>query len=172
MSSYLLSVVHVNRYNRLGVKDSDSERFNIEKKIMHPHYDHRKYRNDFLILKLDGMAETKPVRLNSNPHIPAVGNSLELTLLGWGDMDASEEVLVSAYVLQHVDVSAISNEQCEFVYPGYIVPSTLCAMEPNKDGCQGDSGGPLLVRGRRPEQDIQVGVISWYVLIQSVHQLI
>jgi hypothetical protein len=29
----------------------------------------------------------------------------------------------------------------------------------------GDSGGPIILPGKTPEEDVQVGIISWYVII-------
>mmetsp|Transcript_18092 Transcript_18092/g.36442 ORF Transcript_18092/g.36442 Transcript_18092/m.36442 type:complete len:129 (-) Transcript_18092:104-490(-) len=37
----------------------------------------------------------------------------------------------------------------------------LCAKSAGRDACEGDSGGPLIVKGDSPEEDIQVGIVSW-----------
>lgn len=41
----------------------------------------------------------------------------------------------------------------------------LCLQGPNNHGaqCYGDSGGPQLILGDTPEDDLLVGVVSWYV---------
>lgn len=63
-------------------------------------------------------------------------------------------------ILQEVNVTVVSNEDCQSAYGGGQVNShDICAADSGKDSCQGDSGGPLFL----PEngRDTQIGVVSW-----------
>ena len=65
--------------------------------------------------------------------------------------------------LQYVRVPAITNTQCNSLYGGSsITSSMLCAGYPGtggKDACQGDSGGPFVCNNNG--NAIIAGVVSW-----------
>lgn len=98
----------------------------------HPQFDALYFRNDFLFLQLNGTVQgVKPVTLNFDDNLPVLGNPL--TVVGWGLTNPLDS---TAYpnVLQQVDVSYISNNDCErttskgqSLYDGYIFDDMLCA---------------------------------------------
>jgi secreted trypsin-like serine protease len=130
--------------------------------------------NDVMLVFLTGATadDVVTVRLNSDPSVPYLGQ--QLTVMGWGDTDADlggDNFFVSD-VLMNVDVSYISNEECDAsegddeygdfqAYKHVVTDSMLCANAYQKGFCFGDSGGPLVVRGDDASSDIQVGIVSW-----------
>jgi trypsin len=98
--------------------------------------------------------------------------------MGWGDTDISDDFdketqhdVETSTVLMNVDVSIISNEECDAsegyidgtyaTYSGRITENMLCATSDGSDSCQGDSGGPMVIKGVDGATDVQVGVVSW-----------
>ncbi|KAL3771274.1 hypothetical protein ACHAWO_005931 [Cyclotella atomus] len=96
--------------------------------------------------------------------------ALSVTVMGWGDVIASDDMMELSENLQAVDVKTISNAQCEASsgrvngqwdsYQNQIYDAMLCAADDNQDACQGDSGGPLVVKTNNGN-DIVVGTVSW-----------
>ncbi|ODM94876.1 Transmembrane protease serine 9 [Orchesella cincta] len=136
---------------------------NIIRIDVHPLFSPDTLQNDCCLLKLEHpvnlVSQTEPIlrttclpRRRSNDRL--VGTNLTVT--GWGatseDGDISKELL-------KVEVTVISNEQCNKEYDGMITDAMLCAASPEKDSCQGDSGGPAFkeVYGRY----MQVGITSF-----------
>jgi trypsin len=140
-----------------------SEVFSVEDYVIHPFYETLSlYDHDYMIIKLTGRSRIPTVRLSKNETLPVAGSSLQV--LGWGTKVAGFEV--AADTLQQVDVVTITNEECRKASDAYengITPDSLCAAEVNKGACQGDSGGPLVIAGSSPEEDVQVGIVSWGV---------
>ena len=136
--------------------------FSVEDYIIHPFCQTLSMHHDYMIIKLTGSSSLPTVRLNTNDNLPVAGSSLQV--LGWGTKVAGFEV--AADTLQQVDVVTITNEECRKASDAYengITPDSLCAAEVNKGACQGDSGGPLVIAGSSPEEDVQVGIVSWGV---------
>ena len=166
-----MDVAGVGRHNKADPADG-YEAFTIIEKIQHPSYDPVTISYDFMVLKLNGTAETEPIQLNSDNTFPPSGH--ELTIIGWGDTDPSYMEHIPD-VLQQVTVNYISNDKCEKSksplgngsYRGLIQPAMMCAFDANEDSCQGDSGGPLLALGADIADDVLVGVVSWYVYCLS-----
>ncbi len=156
----------------------DGEGLYVKTDVPHPSYDAMANDKDFMLVFLDGaVAENaNVVRLNSDSSVPAVGQ--EVTVMGWGDLIAADDISEISDVLKSVNVKVISNEQCEasegFVdgyytsYDNQITENMLCAREYQRDSCQGDSGGPLVIKGSDAGSDVQVGVVSWGVGCASV----
>ncbi|KAL3801731.1 hypothetical protein ACHAW5_005831 [Stephanodiscus triporus] len=160
--------------------DVDGEVFVAREVMPHPNFNpmfmkFNYFDYDIMLVFLDGAStanDVVTVKLNSDPSLPTVGQSL--TVMGWGDTDARPglDFQVTSDVLLSVDVIAISNEECEasegyddyglyFSYNGKITDNMLCAEADGKDSCQGDSGGPLVIKGDDGSADVQVGVVSW-----------
>ncbi|XP_043935328.1 trypsin-like [Protopterus annectens] len=127
----------------------------LETIIWHPDYDYQTMDNDIMMLKL-----AHPVKFNnyiqpvSLPKAcPAPGTMC--TVSGWGNI-YSDSVFMP-YRLQCVEVPIMSDEECDWSYPGMITSTQVCAgyMEGGKDACQGDSGGPLACDG------VLHGIVSW-----------
>jgi secreted trypsin-like serine protease len=145
----------------------DGEVFAIRAELPHPEYNEILHNNDFMLIFLEGHSTAEdivPVRLNSDPSVPAAGR--DVTVVGWGDTDISEVEDMSD-VLMKVVVSVVPNDECDavegsgYTYRGQITKSMLCAWADGRDSCQGDSGGALVIRGGSGRSDVQVGIVSW-----------
>ena len=147
--------------------DNDGQELSVKKALPHPEYDSEITNNDFLLIFLNDAASENIniVKLNSDAATPDTGAAV--TVMGWGDIDPSEDGQVLASELMEVEVNTITNEECESSsgengsYEGSITSNMLCAKDAGEDSCQGDSGGPLIVRGNDASEDVQVGVVSW-----------
>lgn len=156
------------RYGRTNTDKSTFEYFLFENVLVHP--DFSRYPvpvNDLNIIKLYGKSSHATVRLNSNPNIPRVGDTV--TAMGWGATNTIDWELSD--MLQEVDLGYWSNERCGLAngfiggsfqsYVGRIDNSMLCSFSKGRDACLGDSGGTLILRGSNAGSDVQVGVPSF-----------
>jgi trypsin len=163
------------------LNDGDGEVFAVREVILHPDFSQMlmSIDNDFMLVFLEGASaadDVITVKLNSDPSLPSVGQSV--TVMGWGDTDISDDFdketqhdVETSTVLMNVDVSIISNEECDAsegyidgtyaTYSGRITENMLCATSDGSDSCQGDSGGPMVIKGVDGATDVQVGVVSW-----------
>ncbi|KAL7542097.1 hypothetical protein ACHAWF_010727, partial [Thalassiosira exigua] len=154
---------------RHDMTDKDGQEIPMKLEYPHPNYNDESDKNDIMIVFLNGPVtiDVDLIKPNSNPAVPAVGE--EVTVVGWGDMDARESHETVPDSLHEVEVKVISNEECrsssgtfeggEEVYGDDITASNLCARADDKDSCQGDSGGPLF--HTQGSEYVQVGVVSW-----------
>lgn len=151
------------------------EEHTVAKEVVHPDYNDDNLANDIMLLFLDeddggvvreeGRAN-KFVRINSLRIRPQ--REEQCVVMGWGDTNPGFRNDFSD-VLMEAEVYAISNTECESSesrwdsYEGCIAEGHLCAWDPqnSRDSCQGDSGGPLIIEGDTPEEDLQVGVVSF-----------
>jgi len=169
----------------------DGEDITIRKELPHPRYNEKTTSdNDFMLVFLDSAVAAAnmnivPVKLNSDPSFPAVGQYAKS--MGWGDIDLRDDWNddtthdhTSSDVLKEVDLTVISNEDCASgmvgqisingttfsyldLYPN-ITENMICVKgNDREDTCQGDSGGPLVVWSNNSNNDeaVQVGVVSW-----------
>lgn len=147
----------------------DSE---IESSVIHPNHTQPRHYNDIAIIRLKTPVRyskyVRPICLPPNDGNLYVNE--RVTLTGWGNVEYGGE---SSPILQQVQISVISNSQCNARYgdpstvrsnartlPRGIIDSQLCAGDENggRDACQGDSGGPIVKKvGRRR---IVVGLVS------------
>ena len=148
--------------------DKDGQELSVKKALPHPDYDNDTTDNDFMLIFLDESANSNTfVRLNTDAATPEIGAAV--TVMGWGDMDPSDEEQELSSELMEVEVNVITNEECEKSdgdigsYEDQITSNMLCAREEGggEDSCQGDSGGPLVIKGDNASEDLQVGVVSW-----------
>ena len=167
--------VVLSRHDRDKVNDGEVMEVREDGSLPHPEYDSFSNDNDFMLVFLKSAPaddnNAKLVTLNSNPMVPPKGQ--EVTVMGWGDMSIRDDWTELSDVLRNVDVTAISNEECDAsdgtiggwfeTYKGQITDNMLCARARRQDACQGDSGGPLVIKGvdSDGESDVQVGVVSW-----------
>ena len=127
----------------------------IVREIVHPEYDTTLVNNDFTLLVLERESIHPYVKINDDANIPVAEE--ELVVVGWGDIDPSENGQVISDELRETEVTYITNGQCEkssgFVntqdglswgsYAGGITGSMMCARDgvgTVSDACQGDSG--------------------------------
>jgi len=149
--------------------DNDGQKLSVKEALPHPDYDGDTTDNDFMLIFLNESANSNTfVKLNTDAATPETG--AVVTVMGWGDVDPSDEQVLSSELME-VEVNVITNEECgasdgDFgSYEDQITSNMLCAREEGggEDSCQGDSGGPLVIKGADPNgaDDTQVGVVSW-----------
>ena len=90
------------------------------------------------------MAGLNLATLNDDSNYPSVGQ--EVTVVGYGDTNPSDYVSDLSTSLIQVEVSVISNDDCDSSsgtiggysdnYNGQISKNMICAKEANKDACQ------------------------------------
>jgi len=119
--------------------------------------------NDVALLQIDPIPEDllgeRPfLSLTQEPVKP--GTTVEVVGMGTLAQDGED-----AEVLQQVDLTILSDEDCDDLYEGEIHrKSMVCASgKDGQDSCDGDSGGPLILLGVSPKDDIQVGIVSFGV---------
>lgn len=149
----------------------EGETISVKAAVPHPAYRSSGTDNDFhlIFLSRPARADVELVRLNSDSNLPKPGASV--TVMGWGDTNASEKYSQLSNTLKEVEVNVVSTEDCrqskgvvQGRYTSYarsITSNMLCAQADGRDSCQGDSGGPLVMKGADGNQDVQVGVVSW-----------
>jgi len=158
----------------------DDETFSIVHKEHHPKYayigwDERIF--DFNIFKISGLSNVKPVKLNTNPNIPKPGQIV--TVIGMGSTKPDPETFVSsaATTLQEVDLTILSQQQCEAsadpnrpgsAYKGRVYETIMVCSSGGKhnekDACAFDSGSPLLLtpsNSKNVTEDTVVALVSW-----------
>ncbi len=169
----VLSRAHIGRWNRLDSSE-DFDDIEVVSEIPHPGYVDEGFKSDYMVLKLATPSSKQIVRLNENSNIPRGDVADEMIAMGFGDTIFGVKSL--ADVLQEVSLTYVPNAVCELsrdstlglTYQGEIIDSMLCAGDAGEDSCQGDSGGPLIVSGGSAEQDVLVGIISWYVATKTL----
>jgi len=176
------SMVTIGKHSRNAYQnETDIESFDVTRVIVHPfHRNGFNYINDHLLhdvvlIKFDGVSKHPPIRINFKNKIPREnvegdrpGEQQKLTVMGWGSINNDQD---KPEVLMSAEVDYIGNQLCEEAsgriwgsrknYNEYVTRDMLCAASPGKDSCSGDSGGPLIIEGDSPEDDVQVGVVSW-----------
>ncbi|CAL8117614.1 unnamed protein product [Orchesella dallaii] len=155
--------VHEEDFSTQTETEGGTQKFGVERIIMHPYYSRKTIDNDIALIKLSDPVELDgvivPACLPANNDYSFDG--VLATAAGWG---ATEEGGPVSKQLLKVDVPVISNDDCntKTQYNGKITENMLCAgyvEEGGKDSCQGDSGGPLVIpNGGRTTL---VGVVSW-----------
>ncbi|KAK3885117.1 hypothetical protein Pcinc_010668 [Petrolisthes cinctipes] len=123
--------------------------------VKHPNY--KNLENDIAILHLSEPLEfgdsVQPVCLAREDR-QYEGKKAIVT--GWGTTKENGDI---STLLQEVELTVVTNEECLESYPSSIPDSMVCASEYGKDSCQGDSGGPLVMNDGGIWY--QVGVVSW-----------
>jgi secreted trypsin-like serine protease len=164
------SYARIGEFNRNTAADGHEELQIAFPEYIHPLYDDSEFSYDFMLLKLSQQSTKDYIRLNANPNLPTGQRVDEVTTMGFGLTDASDDSSTSR-ILQEVDLTYKPNVDCESSkvpgfddsYQGLITDDMLCASDSGQDSCQGDSGGPLIIGGGNAASDALVGVVSWYV---------
>jgi secreted trypsin-like serine protease len=173
------------------------EDITVRKELPHPTYNYddttaSDFDNDFMLIFLNHAVNNMnivPVKLNSNPSFPAVGQYAKS--MGWGDIDLRDDWNddtthdhTPSDVLKEVELTVISNEDCATGMEGQITingttisyldlyptvtKNMICTKgSVREDTCQGDSGGPLIVWSNNNYEAVQVGVVSWGIRCAS-----
>ncbi len=122
-----------------------SQIFPVVQSVVYPNSKLGTNNHDFGILKLNGTSALPLVRVNSDPQLPQLNESL--TVGGWGVLEYQTSLL--PHVLQVTNhIRYISNNECVNMtlggdmtsYAGEITDDVLCAYGRGYDACQGDSG--------------------------------
>lgn len=136
--------------HRLDDPLDDSEIFAVKEAVSPPNFGLvTGIDQDFWLLKLDGQSSNPLLRLNSNPYLPTLYDSL--TVAGWGTIWPGSNL--PPEVLQFTNHSIyISNDECVGVTVGgpkgeyngtfstTVTDDMMCAWESGRGSCQGDSG--------------------------------
>lgn len=130
--------------------------------VMHEDFNASSGQNDIALIQLETAFDfgqfVEPICM-PQPLQSTFGTA---TVTGWGSMSTQGPF---SDVLQKLDMTVISDEQCGTYYPSKIVRSMICVANgggPAYTGpCSGDSGGPLI--SYRPNDDSYYlsGVVSW-----------
>jgi secreted trypsin-like serine protease len=158
--------IQFNRY-QLSNDREDVETFLPIQEFLHPDHDANSYSYDLVIVKLNGIVSLiDPIRPNDNTELPEDRD--RLTVLGWGLTVLTDDYDAYADILQQVEVEYIPNDACKAITDAngtsiseYILPDMICARDEGKDACYGDSGSPLIAKGGTPQEDVQIGIVSW-----------
>ncbi|KAG7343936.1 peptidase S1 and S6 chymotrypsin/Hap family protein [Nitzschia inconspicua] len=140
----------------------------IKTSTFHPGFTNEILSHDIMLIKLETPSSKTPVRLNFNSSVPAQEDA-EITVIGMGLIDDENGFPVAADTLQQVSLGYFPNQKCSRFgekYHDRIQDDMICADGTHdknafKGWYDGDSGGPLLILGATPEEDIQVGVVSF-----------
>jgi len=115
--------------------------------------------NDVALLRIEPIPENlnmTTLQFRSSRDFLKASDSV--TAIGLGETETGGD----AKQLKEVELKILDDAACDELYTGDIHrKSMLCARDPGEDSCHGDSGGPLIVLGKTPDEDIQVGVVSW-----------
>lgn len=138
----------------------------VIEKIEHPDYfrdSRERLHNDFMLLKLaEPVTDSRILRYKMNLNRVKkvdrrLGSGDHVTTIGLGRVNPGGN---TAKTLREVELDFRTNEQCS-IYFGDMPNEMMCAKSAGRDACEGDSGGPLIVKGDSPEEDMQVGIVSW-----------
>lgn len=148
---------------------TDGVEIGIADRAVHPLYDEISYSNDIALFELaedamivssDGELVPAPFIQLSPEEVFSVG--FEMKVIGFGDIDPSEDVTEFSDNLQEANVNYVSNTECRRDHRGEIEEMMMCAKKQGQDACYGDSGGPLLLTPTDDYNDDRlVGIVSW-----------
>jgi len=155
---------YVGIYNRNDPTLTLYEQLEVEDDVPHPQYTHKSIPDyDYRLLRLTSRASATPVLLDDGATFDNLEAGQVFSVLGWGSTVSDPTVTKTSTVLLEVEVAYVpsTDELCSEPNGHLMSEAMFCAYEAARDACKGDSGGPLLLTGGAPEEDIQVGVVSW-----------
>jgi secreted trypsin-like serine protease len=130
----------------------------VDKFIIHEHYDRETYAHDIALMKLKAVPAARVLPLVDSSLTIPVGQPLEVT--GWGSTTEGGQV---SKVLLRANVPYVDSATCNGPdsYGGRVLSGMMCAGHRGggTDSCQGDSGGPLV--WRTEAGPVLVGVVSF-----------
>ncbi|KAM3916905.1 transmembrane protease serine 9-like [Leptodactylus fuscus] len=163
--------IYLGAYNLSDLQDPRIVVRQVKQVLINPYFTNEGSSGDIALVELE-----KPVTFTNLVYpISLPSKSVNLPegtrcwATGWGAIK-DRVPLTDPKILQEIQVSLISNTNCESMYQsslGYnpkfklIQKDMLCAgyKEGKKDTCQGDSGGPLVCKVNGAW--VQMGIISW-----------
>lgn len=121
-----------------------------------------------LILLEEEIKGVKPVKIGYCPDLKYVedvgeNKSDKLTTMGWGRWPGPGS---NPDILQECEMLASYGESlgCDHLPEG----GTICTQNPVCDPSKGDSGGPLIIKGKKYNDDLQIGVLQGVAMISNV----
>lgn len=151
--------------SNLASDDAVSHRYSVKNIYTHADYDSIRLSNDIAILELTEEPKEKQVSLVDRFTRWNLDDDQMLTVMGWGDQDASDRYASNSNLFQ-VNVPLVDQALCQAAGDnnsnyGFIGDDAFCAGFPagGKDSCQGDSGGPIIVETNGSYE--QLGIVSW-----------
>ncbi|KAJ4436546.1 hypothetical protein ANN_16577 [Periplaneta americana] len=146
--------------NNVNNPESEAVIVSSSSSIIHEGYDSNTLANDIGLVRIPSVSYStyiSPISLvpRSDQGNSFAGESVRVS--GWGlNSDSATEITEN---LQYVDLTVITNQECNSVY-GDITSGMLCVSTPGgKSTCSGDSGGPLI--HSQNGGYVQVGVVSF-----------
>ncbi len=149
--------------SNLSTSQAAQHRYAVENIYLHQYYTPNPISNDIAIIELVDKPSESVVNLADAYMRGNLNDGQILTVMGWGDQDASDDY-ASKSELYQVDVPLVNQYECNSVsHSGYasIGSDAFCAgySDGGYDSCQGDSGGPIVVSTNGTYE--QLGIVSW-----------
>nr|WP_275660628.1 trypsin-like serine protease [Vibrio chagasii] len=149
--------------SNLSASQATQHRYAVENIYVHQYYIPNPISNDIAIIELVDKPSESVVNLVDGYVRGNLNDGQMLTVMGWGDQDASDGY-ASKSELYQVNVPLVNQYQCNSVpHSGYafIGSDAFCAgySDGGYDSCQGDSGGPIVVSTNGSYE--QLGIVSW-----------
>ena len=96
---------------RHDLETDDGDEVDVGIEMMHPDYDDGTTDNDFMLLFLNRSTTEDVELVQVNPDATSEGTNV--TAMGWGDTNEDENIREPANELMEVEVTVISNEECD-----------------------------------------------------------
>ncbi|CAK3016933.1 Trypsin-like serine protease [Vibrio crassostreae] len=149
--------------SNLSASQAAQHRYAVDNIYVHEYYNSAATGNDIAIIELVEKPAESVVNLVDGYVRGNLNDGQMLTVMGWGDQDASDGYSSKSELYQ-VNVPLVNQYQCNTVpYSGYsfIGSDAFCAgySDGGYDSCQGDSGGPIVVSTNGTYE--QLGIVSW-----------
>nr|WP_102530451.1 trypsin-like serine protease [Vibrio sp. 10N.286.46.E10]PMI19232.1 serine protease [Vibrio sp. 10N.286.46.E10] len=149
--------------SNLSASQAAQHRYAVDNIYVHEYYNSAATGNDIAIIELAEKPAESVVNLVDGYVRGNLNDGQMLTVMGWGDQDASDGY-ASKSELYQVNVPLVNQYECNNVpHSGYasIGSDAFCAgySDGGYDSCQGDSGGPIVVSTNGTYE--QLGIVSW-----------
>ena len=119
----------IGRHSGTNWRYDDSERIDIEEKIVYTAYNPDYFSYDIMIIKLKE-SSTKPFIKLKADHPK---DKQKMTVIGFGDTEKTSAVVI-ATDLHQVQLEYLQNDVCQDMHgTSTISPDMMCALEKNKD---------------------------------------
>ncbi|MEZ8035261.1 trypsin-like serine protease [Vibrio satsumensis] len=150
--------------SNLSASQAAQHRYAVDNIYVHEYYNSAATGNDIAIIELAEKPAESVVNLVDGYTRGNLNAGQMLTVMGWGDQNASKDAYSSKSELYQVNVPLVNQIECNNApYRGYssIGDDAFCAgySDGGYDSCQGDSGGPIVISSNGKYE--QLGIVSW-----------